>query len=92
MDKLISLLTPDHLLWAAAILMLLFLLREYRRQRHPFRAFLMGSGTGLAALLLAHCFGDAIGFSPPLSLFTIGISLVLGIPGVLLLAAVHFFL
>ncbi|MBR6761152.1 MAG: pro-sigmaK processing inhibitor BofA family protein [Oscillospiraceae bacterium] len=92
MDKLISLLTPNNLLWAAAILILLFLLREYRRQRHPIRVFLMSSGSGLAALLLAHFFGDVIGFSPPFSLFTIGISAVLGVPGVLLLAAIHFFL
>jgi hypothetical protein len=55
------------------------------------RAFLLGSVTGLASLLLLHLFGKGIGFAPTLSTANLALSALLGIPGTLLLMAAHFF-
>ena len=66
---------------AAVLLMVI----EYVRQKRKLPALLMGAGSGLAALILLHEYGGAIGFVPPLTLVTVGISAVLGIPGVILL-------
>jgi hypothetical protein len=67
---------------AAAVLLMA---AEYIRQKHKLPALLIGAGSGLAALLLLHTYGAAVGFTPPLTLLTVGVSAVLGIPGVILL-------
>lgn len=77
-----------ELFWALAILCMLWLLMHHRKR---IRAFLLGSGAGLASLLLLHCCGDAIGFAPTLSLTNLSAAGFLGVPGVLLLMAAHYF-
>lgn len=91
MHIMTGLLTPAHILTLIAAVSVLWMLYEYlHRKKHRLAAMLAGTGSGIAALLLAHFYGDAIGFAPPLTLCTVGIAAVGGIPGVLLLAALHF--
>ena len=51
-----------------------------------------GMLSGGTVLVLMHYFGSHIGFSPPLNLFNTMISLVLGVPGVILISAVNLLL
>lgn len=90
MHAITELLMPEHLLWLIAAAAVLWMLYEYlHRKQHRLLAVFAGTGSGIAALLLAHFYGDAIGFAPPLTLCTLGVAAVCGIPGVLLLAVLH---
>ena len=86
MDLVLRLLTPHHVLLLAAVMSLLRMCAEYaRRKAHRMAAFLIGTGSGIAVLLLLHGFGSAIGFVPPVTVYTLTVSAVLGIPGIVLL-------
>ena len=76
------------LFWALAALCLVWLLMHHQQR---IRAFLLGSLTGLASLLLLHFFGDAIGYAPTLSLTNLSAAGILGVPGTMLLMAAHYF-
>lgn len=90
MEMIRDFLTPEHVLLLCAGAMLLAMLCEYlRRKTNRRTAFLLGTGSGLSALLLVHFFGEAIGIVLPLTLCDLGISLVAGIPGVLVLIALR---
>ena len=78
-----------ELFWALAALCLLWLYMHHRRR---ILAFLLGSVTGLAALILLHFYGGAIGFAPPLNLTNLACAAILGVPGTLLLMAGQFFI
>ena len=69
----------------AAIIMLCYCLRS----RKPARTAFFGMISGAAALLAAHFFGGAAGLYLPLNLFTTAVSLILGAPGVLILALIN---
>ena len=76
------------LLWCfAGLCALLF----YMHHKKRIRAFLLGSITGLTALVLLHCFGDAIGYAPTLSTANLALSALLGVPGTALIMAAHYF-
>lgn len=75
------------LFWAFLGLCLFWL---YLHHKKRIRAFLLGSVTGLASLLVLHFFGDAIGFAPTLSGTNLALSALLGVPGTALLVAAHF--
>ncbi len=80
---------PHILLYAgAAIALLVFYLRCRRR----IRTFLLGSTSGLASLILLHCYGGAVGFAPTLCWFNLAVSVFLGVPGVVLLYIAELFL
>ncbi len=66
----------------AAVIMLIY----YLRGEKPVRSAAFGMGSGAVFLLLLHFFGDYVGFSVPLNYFTAFVSLILGIPGVMILA------
>ncbi|MBE6850611.1 MAG: hypothetical protein E7504_02570 [Ruminococcus sp.] len=70
----------------------LLLIIFYIRQRKRIRTFLLGSISGLSALILLHFYGGFIGFTPPLSVFNLVFSAILGIPGVVLLFLSELFL
>ena len=76
------------LFWALAALCLVWLLMHHKKR---IRAFLLGSLTALASLLLLHFFGDAIGYAPTLSLTNLSAAGILGVPGTMLLMAAHYF-
>ena len=62
----------------------------YLRRFHTVRSLLWGTLTGLAGLILLHYCGGWIGFSPELNLFNIMQAGILGIPGVIMMAVLHF--
>ena len=76
------------LCWLLAVICYFWLLMHHKKR---VRAFLLGSVTGLASLLLLHLFGESIGFAPTLSTANLILSALLGVPGTLLLMAAHFF-
>jgi|GEM_PF-604860 len=85
-------LTPEHgllLIGAAAII---GMLAEYLRHKRKLAAVLIGTASGIATLLLLHFYGEPLGFTPPLTAFTVGTAAVGGIPAVLLLALLNLLL
>lgn len=89
MDKLFALLTPPRLLLLIAIAAILTMGYETLRRKHRLPVMLLGSGSGIAALFLLHCRGDAIGLYLPLTLLHMGVAGVMGVPGVLLMAVLE---
>lgn len=90
MPLLTAWLTPRHALLLIGGAAVIWMLYEYlHRKLHRLAAFLTGTCSGIAALLLLHVFGAQIGISPPLTLYTLGVSAVAGIPGVLLLVVMQ---
>lgn len=61
----------------------------YAKRKHTVRSAFSGMLSGAAALILLHYFGDNLGYAPPVNLFNTGVSLVLGIPGAVLIMAVN---
>ena len=76
------------LFWALAVLCMVWFFLHNRKR---IRAMLLGSVTGLASLIAAHCFGGLIGYAPSLCAANLAVSAMLGVPGTLLILAVHFF-
>lgn len=62
----------------------------YLRRRHRIRSILIGSGSGLLALLLVHYGGSLIGYTPALNVLHLVQSVILGVPGVILMVVLHF--
>ena len=91
MDFLHTYLTPENTLLLTGCTAVLWMLYEYLHRKQTKRAaFLLGTLSGPAVLLLLHFFGSRIGFAPPLTVWTASVSAAAGIPGVLLLALLHF--
>ena len=53
------------------------------------RSALFGMTSGCAALVALHYFGDYIGFAPDINMFNTMVSLILGIPGAVLIMAAN---
>lgn len=62
----------------------------YLRRRHRIRSVLIGAGSGLLALLLVHYGGSLIGYTPALNALHLVQSVILGVPGVILMVVLHF--
>lgn len=62
----------------------------YLRRRHRIRSVLVGSGSGLLALLLVHYGGNLIGYAPALNALHLVQSMILGVPGVILMVVLHY--
>ena len=62
----------------------------YLRRRHRIRSFLVGAGSGILALLLVHYGGSFIGYVPSLNLLHLLQSVILGVPGVILMTVLHY--
>ncbi len=75
------------ILVAIALIMLIY----YAKRKHTIRSAFMGMFSGGCTLLLLHYFGGEFGFSPPVNFFNTIISVVLGIPGAILIMAVNMF-
>ncbi len=74
-------------IWAVlGVLMLLYYLRRKRR----FLSMLVGAGSGILALFVLHYGGSWIGFAPALNLLHLLQAAILGVPGVILMAVLHF--
>lgn len=72
--------------YAICIISAVIMLIYYLRSERPAHSAVLGMGSGAVFLLLLHFFGDYVGFSVPLNFFTGFVSLILGIPGVMILA------
>ncbi|MGN0613266.1 MAG: pro-sigmaK processing inhibitor BofA family protein [Porcipelethomonas sp.] len=70
----------------------IIMLRFYAKRKNTVRSAFFGMISGGIALVLLHYFGGYIGFTPPVNLFNTMVSLILGIPGVVLIAAVNLLL
>lgn len=76
-------------IWAVlGIIMLIF----YGRTKKPFKNALIGMILGGIALVGVHFVGDGIGISLTLNLFNTMVSLILGIPGVVMLVVLNVFI
>lgn len=84
-------LTAEQWLCVTALAAVLCMAAEYLRRKRKLRAVFLGAGSGIAALLLLHRYGAAVGFAPSLNALNFGIAAVGGIPA-LLLAALLFWI
>lgn len=82
----------DVIFKAIWVLLGIIMLRYYAKRKHTVKSAFFGMLSGGTVLVIMHYFGSHIGFSPPLNLFNTMISLVLGVPGVILISAVNLFL
>lgn len=90
MDELRGLFSPSVMLCLLCAVWALWMLVTYLRQKHRLLSILLGVGSGVGGLLLCHFYGDPIGFQPPLTVCTLSVSAVGGIPALLLLYGLHF--
>ena len=67
---------------AAGIFLLLVVIQVILRTKHPIRKAAGGVLTGLAALIIVNVSGVLTGVTLPISMLSIGVSAVAGIPGV----------
>ncbi|MGN1481972.1 pro-sigmaK processing inhibitor BofA family protein [Porcipelethomonas sp.] len=70
----------------------LIMLRFYAKRKHTVRSAILGMVSGGVSLVLLHYFGSYIGFSPQINMFNTMMSLVLGVPGVILITCVNMLL
>lgn len=78
--------TGKVIFYAAFLLAAIIMICSYMRSEKPVRTAFSGMTSGAAALLAVHFAGGYIGLYLPLNFFTAVISLVLGVPGVLIMA------
>ena len=71
------------LLVITAVLMALFLMSVYRSTGRPIRTAAKSMGLGAASLVLVHLTTSLTGLTLGLNFFTVGCSLLLGLPGVI---------
>lgn len=64
---------------------------HYLKSQKPAKTAFFGMGSGAVFLTLLHFFGGYVGFSVPLNFFTAVLSLILGIPGVIIVALMERF-
>ena len=69
----------------AGIIMLIY----YGKRKKTLRSALFGMTSGCAALVGFHYFGDYVGFAPDINMFNTMVSLILGIPGAVLIMAAN---
>ena len=74
------------------VLLGIIMLRYYAKRKHTVKSAFFGMLSGGTVLVIMHYFGSHIVFTPPLNLFNTMISLVLGVPGVILISAVNLLL
>ena len=71
--------------WVIWALVGAIMLAYYAHTRKPFRNALIGMTTGGLGLLGVHFFGETLGIGLALNLLNTMVSLVLGLPGVVML-------
>ena len=72
-------------IWIACCVILSFCLLAILKSGHPFKAFFLSIGSGLAALFAVHLLQNLCGVGLPINEVTLGVSAVGGVPGVILL-------
>lgn len=70
------------IIWiVAGIIMLIY----YAKRKRTIRSAFSGMLSGCIVLLLLHYYGGRLGFAPPINLFNTGVSLIFGVPGVVMI-------
>ncbi len=82
----------ELILYGALGISALVMLIHYLRSEKPFKTAFKGMASGGISLALLHFFGGSVGLALPLDLFTVFISLVLGIPGTAAMAIIELLL
>lgn len=80
----------DTIFWMIWGLLGAIMFVYYLRRQHTVRSILTGAGSGVLALLLVHYGGSLIGYTPLLNMLHLIQSVVLGVPGVILMIVLHF--
>ncbi len=80
---------PELVFYGALGISAVIVLIHYLRSEKPFHAAFKGMASGGAGLVLLHFFGGSMGLALPLNLFTVFVSLVLGLPGTAAMAVIE---
>lgn len=78
-----------YILIAVFLIFGIVMLFTLARREHAFICSLASMMSGGGVLMLFHLYGDRLGFAPPINLFNTAVSLILGIPGAVLIEAVN---
>lgn len=81
----------EIIFYIAVIVSAIVMIVHYLKSRKPAKTAFFGMGSGAAFLTALHFFGEYVGFSVPLNFFTAVLSLILGIPGVIIVALMERF-
>lgn len=79
----------DIILWGTVGLCGLIMLIYYFKNKKKLRCLLFGTLSGAIALIVVHYLGTYLGELVPLSGLSIAVSLILGIPGVVMLIVIN---
>ncbi len=82
----------EIILWGILVVSAIIMLIYYGKSDAPIRSSLKGVFFGAAALAAVHFLGAYFSFTLPLNIFNIAVSLILGVPGVILLVLGKIFL
>lgn len=77
--------TKELILTAGVIILLVVMIGYYSKCSHKLKKLLFGSLSGVAVLYPASLIIGAMGYGLTMNLFTVSVSVLLGIPGVALL-------
>ncbi len=77
--------TTTLIFWGIFLLLGIVMLVYYVKSGKPIRNSFKGMASGAVFLVLTHFFGGIFGIEMPLNLFNCMVSLVLGIPGIILI-------
>ncbi|MGN0554087.1 MAG: pro-sigmaK processing inhibitor BofA family protein [Oscillospiraceae bacterium] len=81
----------ELIFYLAVVISAIVMLVHYLKSGKPAKTAFFGMSSGAIFLIILHFFGEYVGFSVPLNFFTAVFSLILGIPGVLILALMGHF-
>lgn len=77
--------------YIAVVVSSIVMIVHYLKSSRPVKTAFLGMSSGAVFLALLHFFGEYVGFEVPMNFFTAVLSLILGIPGVLILALMSHF-
>ena len=81
----------ELIFYAVTVISAVTMAVHFLRSGKPAKTAFFGMGSGAVFLCVLHFFGGYVGFEVPLNFFTAVFSLILGIPGVLILALMGHF-
>ncbi|MBE6845174.1 MAG: hypothetical protein E7508_05585 [Ruminococcus sp.] len=82
----------EHIFTGIWVVLGLFMLKTYGKKENTIRTAFLGMASGGASLVILHYLGGYLGTVIPVNLFNTIVSLILGIPGVILIACVNMFM
>lgn len=83
--------TGELVFYVCLILVFIIMAVHYLKANKPVKASVAGMLSGAVTLIAVHFWGGYIGLHIPLNLFTTVISLVLGVPAVIIIALILLF-